>query len=267
MPRWKNGFQTSEDIQRYKRYAVIREAARIMSRRGFHNTSLDEVAKVLGISKGTLYNYVKDKQEILFECHNIALDLGDYAAEVARKAGGRGIDKLRLLLRCYIIWMYGQAGVGGVTFDVDALRDEDRSAVIERRDAMEANLLAFLEESAADGTIRACDIKVAVYAIMTAVNGISTWFSPDGRLTIEVIADQMLDLLTLSLATRPEELAPYPPIPAYPTLETPLGFLRPGSPVASRSEKLSERRPRVSEARAKAPSSPKRKSSGTGSGA
>ena len=134
MPRWENGFQTSEEIQRYKRYAVIREAARIMSRQGFHNTSLDEVARVLGISKGTLYNYVKDKQEILFECHNIALDLGDYAAQVARETGGRGIDKLRVLLRCYIIWMYGQAGVGGVTFDVNALRDDDRAAVIERRD-------------------------------------------------------------------------------------------------------------------------------------
>ncbi len=267
MPRWKNGFRTSEEIQRYKRYAVIREAARIMSRRGFHNTSLDEVAKVLGISKGTLYNYVDDKQEILFECHNIALDLGEYAAEVAKRDGGRGIDKLRLLLRCYIIWMYGQAGVGGVTFDVDALREEDRPAVIARRDAMEANLVAMLEESAADGTIQACDTKVAVYAIMTAVNGISTWFSPEGRLTIEAIADQVLDLLTLSLATRPDELAPYPPIPASPTLETPLGSLRPRSPVSGRPEKPVEWRPRASEPRTKASPSPKRKSRSADGGA
>jgi len=260
MPRWENGFQTSEEIQRYKRYAVIREAARIMSRQGFHNTSLDEVAKVLGISKGTLYNYVKDKQEILFECHTIALDLGGYATIVANKVGGPGIDRLRLLLRCYIIWMYGQAGVGGVTFDVNALRADDRAAVIERRDAMDANLVSMLEESIADKSVRPCDAKVAVYGIMSAVNGISTWFSPEGRLTVEEVADQLLDLLTLSLATRPENLAPYPPIPAYPTLEAPLGFFNRSSPVvAGRSDKAADRKARPSTARAKPAGPPKRK--------
>ncbi len=224
MPRWKNGFQTSEEIQRYKRLAVIREAARIMSRRGFHSTSLDEVAKVLGISKGTLYNYVKDKQEILFECHNIALDLGDHAARFAAEVGGTGIDQLRLLLRCYVIWMYGQTGVGGVTFDVNALRPEDRAAVVRRRDATDARLIALLETSAADGSIRPCDARIAVYGIMTAVNGISTWFSPEGRLSIDTVADQLLDLLTLSLATRPERLVPYPEAPPYPTMDAPLGL-------------------------------------------
>ncbi|MBB5048077.1 AcrR family transcriptional regulator [Rhodopseudomonas rhenobacensis] len=266
MPRWENGFQTIEEIQRYKRYAVIREAARIMSRRGFHHTSLDEVAKVLGISKGTLYNYVEDKQEILFECHNIALDLGEYAAQVASEAGGRGIDKLRLLLRCYIIWMYGQAGIGGITFDVNALRPDDRSAVIKRRDAMDANLVALLEESAADGSIRSCDTKIAVFGIMSAVNGISTWFSPDGRLTIDQVADQLLDLLTLSLATRPEKLAPYPPIPAYPAPEAPLGFLNRSSPAVARPVKSVEKRAKTPAPRKKAAASPKRKLRSTRAG-
>jgi AcrR family transcriptional regulator len=208
-----------------------------MSRRGFHNTSLDEVAKVLGISKGTLYNYVKDKQEILFECHTIALDLGEYATLVANKAGGRGIDRLRLLLKCYIIWMYGQTGVGGVTFDVNALRADDRATVIKRRDAMDANLVAMLEDSITDGSIRPCDSKVAVFGIMTAVNGISTWFSTTGRLSVEQVADQLLDLLTLSLATDPAELAPYPPIPGYPTLEAPLGYLTRSPALASQTAK------------------------------
>lgn len=229
MPRWENGFQTNEEIQRYKRYAVIREAARIISRQGFHNTSLDAVAKVLGISKGTLYNYVKDKQEILFECHKISLDLGEHAARVADEAGGLGIDRLRLLLRCFIIWMYGQAGVGGLTFDVNALRPEDRAVVVARRDAMEATLVGLLKESAKDGSIRACDAKITVYAIMSAINGISAWYSPDGRMSIEAIADQMLDLLTRSIATHPDNLAPYPPIPPYPMQVAPSGFFSPSS--------------------------------------
>lgn len=237
MARWENGFQTNEEIQAYKRYAVIREAARIISRQGFHNTSLDAVAKVLGISKGTLYNYVKDKQEILFECHKISLVLGEHAARVASEAGGLGIDRLRLLLRCFITWMYGQAGVGGLTFDVNALRVEDRAIVVAGRDAMEATLVGLLKESVEDGSSRACDAKITVYAIMSAINGISAWYSPNGRLSIEAIADQMLDLLTRSLATRPERLAPYPSIPAYPIEVTPLGFFSRSTVAITRVEK------------------------------
>lgn len=263
MPRWENGFQTSEEIQRFKRYAVIREAARIMSRQGFHNTSLDEVAKVLGISKGTLYNYVKDKQEILFECHNIGVDLGEHATAIAKDSGKLGIDKLRLLLRCYIIWMYGQAGVGGVTYDVNALRAEDRAAIIKRRDSMDENLVGLIKEGVSDGSIRPCDAKVAIFGIMGAINSISIWFSPDGRLTIEEVANELLDLLTLSLATRPKDLAPYPPIPAYPSPETPLKFFNRNSGGAARQDKPVSRKATTPATRTKASPTPQKKGRST----
>src|SRR3546814_19262951 len=113
--KWRNAFRTSEELHRFKRYAVLREATRIISRRGFHNASLDEIAEGLGISKGTLYNYVYDKQEILLDCHMIALDLGDHACKVANDLDGSGLDTHRLLLLCYITWLYGTVGMGGFT--------------------------------------------------------------------------------------------------------------------------------------------------------
>ena len=70
MPRWKNVLQTSDEVYRVKRNAVLREATRIIARRGFHNTSLDDVAEALQVSKGTLYNYVTDKLEIPKPCIN-----------------------------------------------------------------------------------------------------------------------------------------------------------------------------------------------------
>lgn len=232
MPRWDNGFQTSEEIQRFKRYSVIREAARIMSRRGFHNTSLDEIAKVLGISKGTLYNYVKDKQEILFECHKIALDLGDIAHSYAQTQGGSGLDKLRNLLRCYIIWMNGQSGVGGVTFDVNALRPEDRVIIVERRNHMDSVLVSLLNESVEDRSAKVRDSRVTVYGIMTSINGISTWFAPDGRLGIDEVADTLLDLFTHSLSTDKSRLKPFAQTPDHPDSNPALRAL--GKPVPAK---------------------------------
>src|SRR3546814_19593458 len=89
--KWRNAFRTSEELHRFKRYAVLRAATRIISRRGFHNASLDEIAAGMGISKGTLYNYVSDKQEILFASHMLALNLGNHAFNVANGLGRYGL--------------------------------------------------------------------------------------------------------------------------------------------------------------------------------
>lgn len=200
MTKWRNAFRTSEELHRFKRYAVLREATRIISRRGFHNTSLDEIAEGLGISKGTLYNYVSDKQEILFDCHMIALDLGDQASKAANDLDGSGLDKLRLLLLCYIEWMYGEAGIGGITSDINALRPDDRATVVARRDKIDQALLDLINLGIRDGSLVAEDPHLAVFVIMGAVNSISSWYSRGGRLKIEEIADVIVGMLTRSIA-------------------------------------------------------------------
>lgn len=201
MPRWKNVLQTSDEVYRIKRNAVLREATRIIARKGFHNTSLDDVAAALQVSKGTLYNYVTDKLEILYECHAMSLDMGLQAAAFAEKHGTTGYEKLRLNLRAYIRWQNQALGAGGVTSDVTALRPTDRRKIIARRDEIEDRLVAFIEEGIEDGTIRRIDPKLAVFTFMGAVTNVQSWYSPEGRLRLDEIADGMVDLLMHGLGT------------------------------------------------------------------
>lgn len=201
MPRWKNVLQTSDEVYRIKRNAVLREATRIIARKGFHNTSLDDVAAALQVSKGTLYNYVTDKLEILYECHVMSLDMGLQAAAFAEKHGTTGYAKLRLNLRAYIRWQNQALGAGGVTSDVTALRPTDRRKIIARRDEIEDRLVSFIEEGIEDGTIRRIDPKLAVFTFMGAVTNVQSWYSPKGRLGLNEIADGMVDLLMHGLGT------------------------------------------------------------------
>ncbi|BAI96239.1 TetR family transcriptional regulator [Sphingobium sp. TA15] len=240
--KWRNAFRTNEELHRFKRYAVLREATRTISRRGFHNTSLDEIAEGLGISKGTLYNYVKDKQEILFDCHMIALDLGDRACEVAKEYDGSGLDKLRILLLCYIGWMYGEDGIGGVTSDVNALRLEDREVVVKRRDRLDREMVSLVVGGQSDGSIISTDPHLAIFVIMGAINSIATWYAPDGRMAINQIAEEVVAMLTRSLATDVSAHNAAFAIPPHP--EVSLAFTAPvGSRkgVAPRSAKKSPR--------------------------
>jgi len=51
-----------------KREAVIRAAAHAFNRKGYHNTSLDDIAAALDVTKPTVYYYVTNKEQLLFEC-------------------------------------------------------------------------------------------------------------------------------------------------------------------------------------------------------
>jgi AcrR family transcriptional regulator len=200
VPRWKNVLKTSDEVHRIKRNAVLREATRIIARRGFHNTSLDDIAAALQVSKGTLYNYVADKQEILFECHLMAFDMAGRAYKFAAQHEQSGYGKLRLMLRTYVRWLNAALGGGGVTAEVSALRPSDRRTIIAKRDRFDSRLTGLLKEGMNDGTIRPVDPKLAVFTVMGAVNAVQSWYSPNGRLTIDQIADGMVDLLLHGLA-------------------------------------------------------------------
>src|SRR5689334_4785266 len=93
-PAWNNVVADPAEGARLKRRALIAEAARAFGHRGFHNVSLDEVAVALNVSKPTLYNYVKSKYELLYECYNLALDLGEAAMRKAQAESGNGLDRL-----------------------------------------------------------------------------------------------------------------------------------------------------------------------------
>ncbi len=201
MARWKNSLQTSDDIQKLKRDAVLREAGRAFSKHGYHNTSLDDVAHALGISKGTLYNYVRDKQEILFAFHQLAYDLSDRAFAIGRARGGSGAEVLRNIIVHYIELLTGELGACGALMEVDALRPEDRAEAAKRRDTFERAFVAIIKEGIRDGSVRPVDPKLAVFTFMGAINWLPRWFTPGGRLPGKAVAEQMADLLLFGLTT------------------------------------------------------------------
>src|SRR3546814_4776471 len=69
--------------------------------RGFHATSLDDLAASLGISKPTIYHYLGNKDQVLLECLTRGLMQLRAAAEEAQTLPGTGLDRLRAFLRSY----------------------------------------------------------------------------------------------------------------------------------------------------------------------
>ncbi len=197
---WSNVVASQDEQYRLKRNAVLREAARAFNARGFHNTSLDDVAASLGVTKAALYHYVRGKQEILFECHMMTYELGDQALAYAAERGRNGLERAALVARRFVELYNGEMGRFVVLSEHEALDDAQRRDVLVRRDAFDHALRAIIEAGIADGSVRPVDAKLATLFFMGAVNWMATrWFRPDGPLTAEEIAAGFEDLFVAAI--------------------------------------------------------------------
>ena len=209
---WGNVVASQDEQFRLKRNALLREAARAFNARGFHNTSLDDVAAALGVTKAALYHYVRSKQEILYECHMMAYDLGDQALAYAQEHGRDGLGKTRLCARRFLELYGDEMGRFAVLSEHEALDPAQRAAVLARRDAFDRAMRRLVEEGIADGSIRPLDAKLAVLFYMGAVNWMATrWYRPDGPLAPTEIAAGFEELFTRAIRAEPGAAAPAAP--------------------------------------------------------
>ena len=200
--KWSALVESPQQQFEAKKRAVIAEAARAFGRKGYEATSLDDVAGALNVTKAALYYYFENKQELLYECHRLAMDIGDRAYEQGTRAAGSGLDKLRGFILSYVEALTNELGASAVLQEIRAMRPADQTLILKRRRDFDHRLRSLVEEGVRDGSIRACDPKLTVFWIMGAINGLPRWFDPDGPMSGRAIAEVFIDLLLSGIQPR-----------------------------------------------------------------
>jgi AcrR family transcriptional regulator len=185
-----------------KREAVIRTAARAFDERGYHNTSLDDIAAALGVTKPTIYYYVPNKEQLLFECFRAGLEPIRAALQRAEQAPGSGRDRLREVIRDYAIAIaseYGWCMVRAEHQDLGAALSGEVRAL---KGEIDRGIRRLLQLGMSDGSIATRDPKLAAFAIAGALNWIAHWYRAGRSLAPADVADAFVDLLEQGLAPR-----------------------------------------------------------------
>lgn len=199
---WKDlGLDRDEQFAR-KRQALLKRAAQAFNARGYHETSLDQVAKVLGVTKPALYYYIKSKQEILYECHLLSSDLADRALDYGEALPGSGFDKVIGLSRHYLELLTGELGTFAVLTEFDALEPHNREIIAGRRAQLNKRFCALIASGIADGSVRDVDPQITTLFFLGTVNWMLRWFDPKGPLTSPMIAEKFADLLAEAIRAR-----------------------------------------------------------------
>jgi len=183
-----------------KREAVLQTAAQLFLEKSYSRTSMNDVAVRLHITKPALYHYFRNKEEILIECHRVGASLiEEILGEVAAHCG-TGLEKVEAFIRSYANLMTVNFGRCVMRLDEGDLSPGAFADVRSYKRKIDRRLRAFIQEGIADGSIAACDPKLAAFAIAGALNWICVWYEPRGPLSPEEIATQFVRTLTRGLA-------------------------------------------------------------------
>ena len=185
-----------------KREAVLRTAAQVFNEKGFQASTLDEVAARLNVSKPTLYYYVKNKDEILFECVHIGLTMLQQAIAKVASSGGNAVDKLVAAMRQYAEIVTMDFGMCVIRVGEDPLPAASRVKLRRMKAALDHEFRELIRQGIAEGSIAPCDPKLAAFAIAGALSWIGRWYRPDGAMQPEQIGDEIIQLLARGLCSR-----------------------------------------------------------------
>jgi AcrR family transcriptional regulator len=185
-----------------KREAVLRAAVRMFNAQGFHATSLDDVAASLGVSKPTIYHYLGNKDQVLFECVTRGVEQLRAAADEARAEPGAGLDRLRRFLRRYGEIIMDDFGRCVIRTADEQLSTESAARFRALKREIDKAMQGLISEGIADGSITPSDVTLTSFTLAGALNWAARWHKADGRLAAEEVAARMVDVLTQGLAPR-----------------------------------------------------------------
>ena len=187
--------------RRRRRAEILHAALRAFRDKGYHATTLDDIALHLGVRKTALYHYFPDKQTILHECHREA------SAELARilreaRALETAREQLTHVIREHVRVMTETLEGSPLAFEVTAFSPDRQRELMAARDTYERGVRRIIERGIRDREFRKVDSKVAVFVILGAINWIARWYRPEGALHAAELGEQYAEHLVRGMARR-----------------------------------------------------------------
>ena len=208
-----------EQQREAKRNAVLQAAAQLFNKRGFHATSLDDIAARLNVSKPTLYYYVKNKDEILLQCVSQGLQMTLEGIEASRQAGGNAVDQLRACMQAYADIVMQPFGMCLIRVGDEEVPEPSRTELRRMKSEIDHAFRRLVAQGVQEGSLAPCDPKMSAFMIAGALSWIGRWYQPGGDYTPEQVAQQCIATLCDGVLRR---------------VEAPAGAVAPKTPRKSR---------------------------------
>jgi TetR/AcrR family transcriptional regulator, cholesterol catabolism regulator len=177
-----------------RRSQLTREAARLFAERGYHGTSIGDLAKALGVQKGSLYAHIASKQDLLYETMREGAEAFHAALDEISDDLKVG-DRIRLALRAHLRVISEQLDVATVFIrEWRYLEGERATEFLADRRRYEERFRLLFREGRERGELRTdLDEQAAVLLVLSAANWAYTWLPADAN--TDELADRFFAIL------------------------------------------------------------------------
>lgn len=185
------------------REGILEAAARIFSEKGFHATSMSDIAEAVNLQKASLYYHFENKQEILITLLDAALDLINKRLEEVLTLSMSPEEKLREAMITYMQTIADNQSLAAVLLlEMRSLNPELKASHASRREKFENLWKNLIIDGKREGKFDSIDPSMAGRAILGVLNWTVTWYRSDGPKSAAEIANSFAELLLKGLVVK-----------------------------------------------------------------
>ncbi|BAK76555.1 transcriptional regulator, TetR family [Pseudogulbenkiania sp. NH8B] len=181
-----------------RRMELVRAAAKLFRDQGYERTTVRDLGNAVGLQSGSLFYHFRTKEEILVAVMALGISSTTEQLERAIAKAGSTREKLSALFHVHLNSLLGdnQAALEVMLYEWRSVSEAAKPGLILLRDRYEALWQAVLDEAAAAGLIKP-DTRLLRRTLLGSLHWSVQWYRKDGELSVDKLADRMLDLVLI----------------------------------------------------------------------
>jgi AcrR family transcriptional regulator len=179
-----------------KKQEILRSAAAVLAEKGYQGTTMEEVAAKLLMTKGSMYYYYKNKDDLLYHCHQMIMDISIERIEEVVNSDLHPIEKLRRAIKGHILLATSEKSMFMVMDKPNQnFSDIQLEEVLKLRKNYSGNFDSIINEGIEKQVFDHVDVRMVRMIILGALNWIQEWYNQDGPQSADEISDAFADYL------------------------------------------------------------------------
>lgn len=179
---------------------ILMVASRMFNARGIEAVSLDQIASELGATRGVVYHYFSDKENLAQRCADRAYEIYSAIIDLAEIEGDDSFEKLSIISHLNAQALAGSLQPLALWIGLDAFGPGHQREHRERLQSLLRRTVALAEAGITEGNRRTFDPAMTAVARSGAFSWIPRWEPPVEGATSGRIADELVALFNRGLA-------------------------------------------------------------------
>lgn len=187
----KNNLNINKPISSQKE-KLMSKASVLFWNKGYQGTTMRDIANAYGCKPANIYNFFPNKEAILYEILLEQMqDLILLLKPLEEDNSLSPVEKLRNLVNIHLTFTLRYTKSFKILFDVglDYLSPSKKRNIVSLRDEYDRILWKILINGLESGDFEKTNLKIAIHIIASMIVRTIIWYSPEGRLSIEEIAE------------------------------------------------------------------------------